>query len=48
MFSMLDGKITAHEASLYCTKYSQKLIGIPKDESNVKAIMMVNTESKLI
>ena len=28
--------------------YSQKLIGIPKDESNVRAIMMVNAESKLI
>ena len=43
--NVLNGKITTHEASIL---YSQKLIGIPKDETKVRAIMMINTESKLI
>ena len=37
--------MSQHEAHIL---YSQKLIGIPKDETKTRAIMMANTEAKLV
>ena len=43
--NVLNGKMSQHEAHIL---YSQKLIGIPKDETKTRAIMMANTEAKII